>query len=78
MYFRDVKLCGRLIDGDSVKMYASRLHDILDTQNPTKRNKLQLNVFTENWICTAVPEFKKISAPLFEVMKEENRIVCRY
>ena len=70
LFLTQVRWCGRIVDGNGVRMDPSRLSALLNMQPPTKGSELQQLVCSANWMRTAIPEFTKLISPLATLLED--------
>jgi RNase H-like domain found in reverse transcriptase/Reverse transcriptase (RNA-dependent DNA polymerase) len=70
LFAKEVKFCGRIIDGDGIRFDPSRLETLLNMQRPTKAGDLlQFNCAT-NWMRSSIPNYSHTMAPLQDLMEK--------
>ena len=67
-FLRQVKWCGRIIDGEGVQLDPSRLQTLLQMPHPQSGAELQKFVCASNWMRSAVPEYTTLISPLSNLL----------
>jgi hypothetical protein len=69
LFAREVKFCGRIIDGEGTRFDPSRLETLQQMKRPTKAGDLlQFNCDT-NWMRSSIPNYSQTMSPLQELME---------
>lgn len=69
LFSRDVKFCGRRIDGEEVQFYPIEIKALQDMLSPETAADLQQLVCDENWIRKPIPNFSWQIAPLHDLLE---------
>jgi hypothetical protein len=86
LFVREVKFCGRIIDGEGTRFDPSRIETLQQMKRPTKAGDLlQFNCAT-NWMRSSIPNYSQTMSPLQELMetvykakgKRTRRAVANY